>query len=329
MMHTGQGKRTWVQEMNALLKPQANPVLEALDLFCGAGGLSLGFRACGFGVKGIDLCQDAVSTYAANVGRAACRDLSTVTEWPSVDVVIAGPPCQPWSRAGLRKGGQDDRDGLGIVLGAVREVRPLAVVIENVSDLALRKSREHLERFEGDLEDLDYRVEEWVLNAADYGVPQSRRRVFVAAVVGNEAIGRPRGWTEVVAVRRAIPGTFWRESQQARPISQGMSAYIERYERASGCRNPRDLHLDRPARTLTVRNLGGATGDMVRLRLANGNRRTLTVGEAARLQSFPDWFRFRGSRHSRFRQIGNAVPPLLALAVAASVRERVMDVGGE
>ena len=164
-------------------------------------------------------------------------------------------------------------------------------------------------------------MDEWVLNAADYRVPQNRRRIFIIAIAARQPVVEPPVSAETVMVRRAIPGTYWRDSSGAKRISPRMSDYIQRYERASGCRTPRDLHVDRPARTLTARNLGGSTGDMVRLRLPNGGRRTLTIREAARLQSFPDWFRFIGSRRSAFRQIGNAVPPLLALAVARSVQE--------
>ncbi|MGB3403559.1 MAG: DNA cytosine methyltransferase [Microcoleaceae cyanobacterium] len=99
-----------------------------------------------------------------------------------------------------------------------------------------------------------------------------------------------------------------------------MDQYIKKYEKASKCIRPRDLHLDRPSRTVTCRNLSGATGDMLRIRLPDGRRRRLTVKEGARLQSFPDWFQFQGSEDSQFNQIGNAVPPLLAKALASSVK---------
>ena len=118
--------RTWVQKMNAVLRRDTALGLKALDLFCGAGGLSLGFWACGFDVMGIDRSADALKTYARNLGKADCDELGDKTALPRADVVIAGPPCQPWSRAGKRLGEQDERDGLAIVTRAVGEIRPVA-----------------------------------------------------------------------------------------------------------------------------------------------------------------------------------------------------------
>ena len=313
--------------MNSLLRRETTLGLKALDLFCGAGGLSLGFWACGFEVEGIDHSSDAVSTYSINLGKADCADLSDVSGVPDADVIIAGPPCQPWSRAGKRLGEQDERDGFDITMQVVQKIRPVAVVIENVPDVARSHKRQHLDEFEAQLADLGYAIGEHVLNAADYGVPQNRHRIFVTGIRGGKPLEPPEAWSEAISVSKAISGTCRREAAGAKLLTDGMSAYIERYERASGCRTPRDLHLDRPSRTLTVRNLSGATGDMMRLRLPDGRRRTLTVREAARLQSFPDWFRFRGTERSQLEQIGNAVPPLLALAVANSVSGRMAGVG--
>ena len=100
-----------------------------------------------------------------------------------------------------------------------------------------------------------------------------------------------------------------------------MDKYVAKYEKASSCINPRDLYPDRPARTLTCRNLAGATGDMQRIRLKDGRRRRLLHKEAARLQSFPDWFDFQGNETQRYNQIGNAVPPLLAYQIALALKE--------
>jgi DNA (cytosine-5)-methyltransferase 1 len=100
-----------------------------------------------------------------------------------------------------------------------------------------------------------------------------------------------------------------------------MDTYVAKYEKASSCINPRDLYADRPARTLTCRNLAGATGDMQRVKLKDGRSRRLLHNEAARLQSFPDWYEFIGNETQRFNQIGNAVPPLLAYQMALAVKD--------
>jgi DNA (cytosine-5)-methyltransferase 1 len=110
-------------------------------------------------------------------------------------------------------------------------------------------------------------------------------------------------------------------SADSKYLTSSMDAYVAKYEKASNCITPRDLHMDRPSRTVTCRNLAGATGDMHRLVLEDGRRRRLTVREGARLQSFPDWFEFKGSETSAFNQVGNAVPPMLAFAIANSFKD--------
>ena len=317
----------WAQRLHAWLIPSRKLDLTALDLFCGAGGLSLGFAAAGFKVSGFDHCPDSVETYTENLGTAECQRIDASTALPKADVLIAGPPCQPWSRAGKRLGEEDLRDGLTATVAAVKAVMPLAAVIENVPAIARGSGRPRLDQLKSDLENIGYAIKEGILNAADFGVPQNRRRAFILAFRGIVPIRMPKPWASGFCTEDAIADTCRLTPKDSRFLSAGMDEYIARYEQASGCRVPRDLHVTRPARTLTVRNLAGATGDMMRLRLPDDRRRMLTVREAARLQSFPDWFQFCGSQGSQFSQIGNAVPPLLALAVARQVRDRLTKTG--
>ena len=177
---------TWVQDLNSGFKREAALDLSALDLFCGAGGLSLGFWASGFDVAGIDRDCDVMQTYSRNFSSGRCADLGDLNEFPDAHLVIAGPPCQTWSRAGKRLGAQDDRDGFLITLQAVKQIRPIAVVVENVADLALARNRHHLDQFKNRLSCLGYTVSEHLLNSAHYGVPQNRRRVFVIAVFAGK-----------------------------------------------------------------------------------------------------------------------------------------------
>lgn len=314
---------SWPDHVFRSLLPNAHWSYTAVDLYCGAGGFSLGFAALGFRITGFDSDKDSVATFSANVGEAQSVDLHTQVPLPKADVLIAGPPCQPWSRAGKRRGEMDARDGFPSIIRAIEVVEPSIVVIENVADIALKHRRSRLDDIMAELVSGGFIINETILNASDYGVPQNRRRAFVFGVRDNKTLPLPTPLSAHVPARAAISGTSLLVPKNARFLTEDMDKYVARYEKASGCRVPRDLHLDRPARTLTVRNLAGATGDMMRLSLPCGRRRMLTIREAARLQSFPDWFRFVGSPQSQFSQIGNAVPPLLSLAVAKMVHRRL------
>ena len=317
---------SWHRQLQFDLEPSSQPTHTVIDLYCGAGGFSLGFAASGFRACGIDRDPDAVATFRANIGQAECLNLNSDISLPKADVLIAGPPCQPWSRAGKQLGELDVRDGFPSIARSIELVNPIAIVVENVADIALEHRRTRLDDFVGELANRGYAISEAVLTASDFGVPQNRRRAFIFGVRHSNPVEMPIPCSRQTTPRDAIGDTCQVVPENARFLSKQMDRYIARYEKASGCRVPRDLHLDRPARTLTVRNLAGATGDMMRLALPCGRRRMLTVQEAARLQSFPDWFHFAGSRQSQFSQIGNAVPPLLAFAVAKQVHQKLLSI---
>jgi DNA (cytosine-5)-methyltransferase 1 len=291
-----------------------------LDLFAGCGGLALGFESAGFATRGFEMLTDACETYNGNLS-GECRQviLEPGQDLGSeADVIIGGPPCQPFSVSGLQNGKHDSRDGFPAFLAAVERYDPSLVLIENVRGMFYR-SKPYFARIVKALADLEYAVEWRLLNAVDFGVPQKRQRLFVVAHRGRwrfpEPSDRPIPFTAGDALGELAfatpPGTKF--------LTSSMDEYVARYEKKSFCTRPRDLHLDQPSRTVTCRNLNGATGDMLRVRLPDGRRKRLSVREGARLQSFPDWFQFAGSEGSQFNQVGNAVPPLLAKALAKSV----------
>ena len=300
------------------LAKRTGPVV--LDLFAGCGGLALGFEAVGFNTIGFELDSDACETYRSNL-HSPCHNviLSTHTELPTGPaVIIGGPPCQPFSVIGNQDGHRDDRNGFPAFLSAVERYEPQIAVFENVRGM-LYKNLKYFEDVIKQLERIGFDVDHKLFNAADYGVPQNRERLFAVAHRGAFEFLLPSRKRNRVTAADALGDLATSIPPGSKFLTPSMDSYVAKYEAASKCIRPRDLHLNQPSRTVTCRNLNGATGDMLRILLPDGRRRRLTVREAARLQSFPDWFTFTGAEGSQFNQVGNAVPPLLAKAIAASV----------
>ena len=297
--------------------------ITVLDLFAGSGGLALGFEAQGFGTIGFEKDADCCASYQKNL-RGECHriHLSPDFEFPQATAIIGGPPCQPFSVGGQQKGLQDDRDGFPTFLAAVRQVKPKIFLFENVRGMFYR-NRWYLDIVIKELQSLGYILDFQLLNAVDYGVPQKRERLVVVGHRGNFQF--PPVLNTRVTAGEALGSMAMEIPPQAKFLTASMDTYVAKYEKASNCVRPRDLYLDKPARTVTCRNLAGATGDMMRVCLPDGRRRRLTVQEAARLQSFPDFFEFQGSEISQFNQIGNAVPPLLSYHLAASVKDYLLS----
>ena len=203
-------------------------------------------------------------------------------------------------------------------LSAIRQVDPEILLFENVRGM-LYKNKWYLLEVIKELENLGYNIDYALLNAKHYEVPQNRQRVIV--IGAKNKIRLPNKINRTITAGEALGELAFQFDENSKFFTPSMDRYVANYEKASKCINPRDLYLDRPARTLTCRNLAGATGDMHRVRLRDGRRRRITVREAARLQSFPDWFEFVGNQTSCFNQIGNAVSPLFAFHLAGSVRE--------
>lgn len=307
------------ETIDALLRPVETRSPLVLDLFAGCGGLALGFEASGFETHGFEQDAACCETYRANL-RGECTQLTLTpeTDFPRAQVIIGGPPCQPFSVGGKQKGLKDSRDGFPAFVSAVKKVQPDIWLFENVRGLMYR-NKWYLEQIIEALEDLGYIVEAQLLNAINYGVPQNRERMVVVGHKGGFSFPAPSNHR--VTAGEALGDLASQIPENSRFLTPSMDAYIKKYEIASQCVRPRDLHLDKPARTLTCRNLAGATGDMQRILLPDGRRRRLLAREAARLQSFPDWFEFQGTETQVFNQIGNAVAPLFALHLAKAVRD--------
>ena len=308
----------YVERINSLLHPKSDGGIRVLDLFAGCGGLALGFEAQGFETIGFEKDADACQTYRQNLKGDCKQVLLTVdTLFPKADVIIGGPPCQPFSVGGHQMGLKDSRDGFPVFISAVKQVQPEIWIFENVRGI-LYSNRWYFDQILEALKSLNYVIEVRLVNAVNYGVPQNRERVIAVGHRGEFQFFAEE--KQKVTAGEALGEWMRMSPPESKFFTPSMDAYVAKYERASFCIRPRDLHPELPARTLTCRNLAGATGDMHRIRLPDGRRRRLLLQEAARLQSFPDWFCFSGGETSRFNQVGNAVPPLLAWHLAGSVK---------
>lgn len=306
-----------------------------VDLFSGAGGFSLGFREAGFDVvAGLDIDLDSVRTFSFNFPKAVVihgdarliRGSDLVKYVGDVDVVIGGPPCEAYTGANPRRMSDPlDRlylDELGqLTLEFIRlvgELRPKVFIMENVVPITEGGLREALIR---EFNRVGYgRIYFNVLHAEDYLTPSVRRRVFIS----NIRIKPPKAG-KVVTVAEALSGlpepTPQIPNHEPVPISPRKVKSISRvrwgealytYRGSDGVyRNFIRLNPGEPAPTV-----------MGSVRFIHPfEDRLLTVREQARLMGFPDSHVFFGSKDSQFNQVGEAVPPTLARAIAEVVKE--------
>lgn len=297
----------------------------AIDLFAGCGGLSLGFERAGWNVfRAYEMWKPAVEVYNRNLsGTCELVKLDKQFVFPPAQLVIGGPPCQPFSVTGNQAGKADERDGFDIFFRALLTAKPRYALFENVPNLA-RSHKRYFETLVNRCEGLGYTVSHKILKSSDFGVPQTRSRLFVVLHQGDFQFPSPRTIVPVTVGDVLGKSSFSSASGVAHPdlvLTPAQDKYIAKYEAASHCTHPRDLCPTRPARTLTCRNLHGCTSDMIRLKLDNGKRRQLTVPEACVLSSFPPNFFEQETRGNAMKCIGNAVPPLLAQALGEALME--------
>jgi DNA (cytosine-5)-methyltransferase 1 len=335
------------------------PRLTLMDVFAGCGGLTRGFldsrkyRA----VFAVEWDEDAAATYEANFGdHVFCGPIERVEKFPSVDVIVGGPPCQGFSPLNMKGVGLERRTLWREYLRALEEAQPNAFLMENVPQLL--RSAEY-RSFKKAAERLGFSIADDVLNAADFGVPQTRRRaIAIGSRLGmpelpkgkrsSPASARSRGrqWRTVRDAIGDLPAKptdrEWHNARNPRPVS------VERYETIPGEGEGRfDLAARRPDITPAcwLRKKRGSTDVFGRLwwdrpaftirtefykpekgrYLHPEEHRPITVREAARLMSFPDDFELPTdqSMTSIAKQIGNAVPPLLARRLAETLAAHI------
>ena len=339
------------------------PAFELVDLFAGCGGMTQGFVEAGrySPIAAVEIDRMAAKTYAANFGDHVFS--GDIRDWlqgelpASADVVIGGPPCQGFSALGK----QDPLDPRNVLwreyVHALERLQPTAFVIENVPQFFRSPQFEDLKhevRPGGGLS--NYEIEPFVLNAAEYGVPQTRRRVFVIGRKrGLSPLGHPPTTTRRATVEDAFAGLVRRVVDTELPPDRAMrrgpyrttelhltrnptTTSLRRYRAIPPGGNRRDLPdelstpgwrkhktgsgdvmgrlwLDRPSVTIRTEFFKPEKGRY----LHPTEHRPITHFEAARIQGFPDDFRWYGSKTEIAKQIGNAVPVGHARAIATHI----------
>jgi DNA (cytosine-5)-methyltransferase 1 len=304
-----------------------------LSLFTGGGGMDLGFEAAGFEtVTCVDIDPESCKTIRRNrpdwqMFEGDIRNFNPTVEY---DLVVGGPPCQGFSTAG--KGNPDDprnflwREYFRIV----NAVRPKALVLENVSGMANQKNRHHLEAFVSRLMTIGYKVTWGVLNAADFGVPQNRRRLIVLAGLNwQPSLPSPSHPKNKVSAKEAIHDLLDSSAAPNHEPNNHAAHVVERWSRLKeGESDPNyrrsKIWADRPSPTIRAGGGYGPNGDHLagfHPPIHYSVPRQLTVRESARLQSFPDEWVFMGSKSAQGRQVGNAVAPRFAHAIALQLQK--------
>lgn len=387
--------------------------MRSVELFAGAGGLAIGMSNAGFDHAAvIEWNHDACETFRENQRQHSSSvkqwplfegDIKQFNYAGLNDVVVVsgGPPCQPFSLGGKHGGFTDERDMFPEAVRAVRELRPKAFIFENVKGLMRetfseyfeyivlqlthpslnrRKSetwqehRKRLEKHHTSLKECtEYNVVFRLLNAANYGIPQRRERVFFVGFrsdVGVEWTFPEGEHSEDCLLREQwVGGEYWERHQvpkRYRPqLAPRLSARVEKLrggylfdmgklpwltvrdaigdlpDPENSLRNGITNHvfnpgarsyaghtgspLDEPAKTLKAGDHGVPGGENMVARV-DGSVRYFTVREAARIQTFPDDYTFRGPWTEAMRQLGNAVPVRLAEVVAKSVASTLRHV---
>ena len=357
-------------QLERLFKIRPNNGLKVVDLFSGCGGLSLGFKNAGFEIlAAVDFDKDSLDTIKKNklAQKAINLDLfdqnwidkfKIEVDIENIDIVIAGPPCQGFSLTGPRNF-SDKRNKLYKSVHELIEVAmPRAFLIENVKGMATLYGGKIREEVINEFTDLGYKVSSMILNAKNFGVPQSRERLFYIGMkedffefpvaVFNE--------DDYITCKEAIDdlpsledlAEVYTHTSKPKSVYQNLvRGSVDKIYNHQPTRHTRDVievikqvpeggnHKDLPPGVGESRKFNEAWtryhGDRPSKTIDTGHRnhfhykydRVPTIRENCRLQSFPDSFEILGSKTSQNKQVGNAVPVLLAKALAEAIYEQI------
>ena len=302
-------------------------MMKVASLFCGCGGLDYGFHKAGYEIVwSNDFDKYAVETYNKNFpNKAICADINQVDldSIPKHDVLIGGFPCQPFSMMGKENGFKDRRGTLFFKVIEIienqknRGQQPRIVVLENVRNLMTHDKGRTFKVIRETLEGLGYHVFSAQLNSADYGVPQTRNRVFLVCLMDDIDYKFPKGvslkHTLQDLLEQDVPNKYFLSDRILKTIlSNGTGGYYAKSEI--------DLTIARPL-TATMAKMHRACQDNY-VTQGKGVRR-LTPRECARLQGFPDSFKIEVSDAQAYKQFGNAVTVNVSYAIAKSILKQV------
>lgn len=353
---------------------KAQTTYRVLDLFCGCGGLSCGLDQVD-GIKtviALDFDQRAIETFEKNFPEVSCicgdicddiikGKVVEISKQQKVNMIVGGPPCQGFSMKGKKLGLQDPRNFLFLeYVNLVKRIQPEVFVIENVKALVATENHYFINQIYEKFQELGYGLNHSILNAYNFGVPQTRERTIIIGIKNGRIESMPiSNNLPKTTVRDAISDLNYLNSGEGSDVSEYLNAPMSDYQamlrkgstylynhKASNHAKvaldklkmippegdktalPKNLHGKQKFKTTWGRLIWDKPSPTIDTRFdtpSNGRNshpfldRSITPREAARIQSFPDSFIFYGNKCAICKQIGNAVPPLLAKAIGEHI----------